>query len=66
MYMHLGGDVLAVLDHISRSGLFDLALVIPRQLARQALDLDLAHGLGKVAGNVGALSMASAMAWTQS
>ena len=53
MYMHLGGDVLAVLDHISRSGLFDLALVIPRQLARQALDLDLAHGTGKVAGNVG-------------
>lgn len=51
--MHLGGDVLAVLDHIGCSGLLDLTLVVPRQLARQALDLDLAHGLGKVAGNVG-------------
>ena len=35
-YMHLGGDVLAVLDHISRSGLFDLALVVPREFTRQA------------------------------
>lgn len=51
--MHLDGDVLAVLNHIGRSGLLDLALVVPRQLTRQALDLDLAHGLGKVAGNVG-------------
>lgn len=54
--MHLGGDVLAVLNHIGRSGLFDLALIVPRQLARQALDLDLAHGLGKVAGDVGTVS----------
>lgn len=53
--MHLGGDVLAVLNHIGRSRLFDLALVVPRKLTRQALDLDLAHGLGKVAGNVGAV-----------
>ena len=53
--MHLGGDVLAVQDHISRSGLFDLALVVPRELACQALNLDLAHSLGKVAGNVGAV-----------
>lgn len=48
--MHLGGDVLAVLNHIGRSGLFDLALIVPRQLARQALDLDLAHGLGELVG----------------
>ena len=53
MYMHLGGDVLTVLNHIGRSRLFDLTFVIPRQLACQALDLNLAHGLGKVAGNVG-------------
>ena len=33
-----------------------MALVVPRQLARQALDLDLAHGLGKVAGDVGTVS----------
>ena len=32
-----------------------MALVVPRELARQALDLDLAHGLGKIAGNVGAV-----------
>ena len=53
--MHLGGDVLAALNHLGRSGLFDLALVVPRELARQALNLDFAHGLGKIAGNIGAV-----------
>ena len=48
--MHLGGDVLAVLNHIGSSGFFDLALVVPRELARQALNLDLAHGLGELVG----------------
>ena len=32
-----------------------MALVVPRELARQALDLDFTHGLGEVAGNVGAV-----------
>ena len=35
-------DVLAVLDDIGGCGLFDLALIVPRQGSGQALDNDLA------------------------
>lgn len=35
------------------AGFSDLALVIPRQLACQALNLDLAHGFARSPGNDG-------------